>query len=290
MCRQFNFISVVTAITGLSVAVSLSQAIDFTVASAEVTSVRMVDEGLRTFSAASGDLPISRSIAANESFDFDAFLLFTDESKVNSEEPPGGDVTPYPITATVTFSSPVATTLTFTGETVGEEDFDVVPVAFRENQALLLAWGTANPELAALALGQGRVTWDGPQSFDLGDGLTAIVTLKPGTYNEGLQLRGPGVGQAGKVEAEVTVESDGGPRKALFQVRDVTVMGDMLEVVWESELDGLYQVLTSSGSSQLNFTEGSATIVGKDGTTSTMVPIPADVSEMYVQVVVLVPQ
>lgn len=276
--------------TSLSVAASLSHAIDFTVTASEVTSSREVDEGLRTFSAPASDVPISRSLDANQSFDFDAFLLFTDESKVNMEEPPGGDPTPYPIEATVTFSQPIETTLTFTGETVGEEDFSVVPPSAQASQIALVAWGTANPELASLALGRGRVSWDGPQSFDLGGGLTAVVTLKDATYNDGLQLRGPGVSQAGTVEAEVKVVSDAGPRSSLFQVREVTVMGDMLMVEWESELDRLYQVQTSSGTGQINFTDGSATIVGKDGTTSSMVPIPADAEELFVRVIVLQPQ
>ncbi|MEZ5327527.1 MAG: hypothetical protein R3F19_20955 [Verrucomicrobiales bacterium] len=290
MCRPSKTITIVTALANFSVAVSLSQAIDFTVSSSEVTASRTVDEGFRTFSAASGKLPVSKSLSANESFNFDAFLLFTDESKVNNEEPPGGDPTPYPITATVTFTSPVAKTLTFTGKTVGEEDFSVVPASAQVSQLALIAWGTANPELAGLALGRGRVSWDAPQSFDLGGGLTAVVTLKPATYNDGLQLRGPGVGQAGTVEAEVKVTSDSGPRQALFAVRHVSIVGDMLEVEWESELDRLYQVQTTQGDGQINFTEGSATIVGKPGSTSSMVPIPPDTEELYVRVIVLQPQ
>ena len=290
MCRQTKTITIVTALANLSVAVSLSQAIDFTVSAAQVTASRTVDEGFRTFSAASGKLPVSKSLSANEAFDFDAFLLFTDESKVNNEEPAGGDGTPYPITATVTFTSPVATTLTFTGKTVGEEDFSVVPASAQISQLALIAWGTANPDLAGLALGRGRVSWDGPQSFDLGGGLTAVVTLKPAFYNDGLQLRGPGVGQAGTVEAEVKVTSDAGPRKATFAVRNVKLMGDMMEVEWESELDRLYQVQTTQGDGQINFTDGPATIVGKPGTTSSMVPVPAGTDELYMRVVVLQPQ
>ncbi|MDA0812202.1 MAG: hypothetical protein O3C21_07445 [Verrucomicrobia bacterium] len=292
MCGQTKTITIVTALANLSVAVSLSHAIDFdfTVSAAQVTASRTVDEGFRTFSAPSGKLPVSKSLSANEAFDFDAFLLFTDESKVNSEEPAGGDGTPYPITATVTFTSPVATTLTFTGTTVGEEDFSVVPASAQVSQFALIAWGTANPDLAGLALGRGRVSWDGPQSFDLGGGLTAVVTLKPVVYNDGLQLRGPGVGRAGTVEAEVKVTSDAGPRKAAFAVRNVKLMGDMMEVEWESELDRLYQVQTTQGDGQINFTDGPATIVGKAGTTSSMVPVPAGTEELYVRVVVLQPQ
>ena len=290
MCRISRKSTTVATLAGLLLALPVSQAIDFTVTGAEVTQVRMVDEGFRTFSAPAGGVPISRSLEANQSFDFDAFLLFTDESKVNTEEPAGGDVTRYPITATVTFSQPMETTLTFTGTTVGQEDFSVVPPEAQASQAALIIWGMQNPGLAGLALGRGHVAWDGPQMFDLGNGMKAVVTLKDAFYNQGLQLTGPGIEEAGTVEAEVKVVTDDGPREEPFSIRRVALMGDMIEIEWESELDRLYQVQKSTGTGQINFTDGSQTIVGKVGTTSTTIPRPADTDELYMRVIQLMPQ
>lgn len=289
MGRKLRLTTVGVTLATLCLQIRASLAIDFVVTGAQVTELRMVDPGFKTFSAAASGLPLSRALDPNESFDFDAFVLFTDESKVNTEEPPGGDATPYPITATVTFSKPVATTLTFSGTTVGEEDFSVVPASAQVSQAALILWGTQNPDLASLALGRGYVQWDGPRTIDLGGGLQAVVTLQPASYNDALQLRGPGVGQAGTVEAVVELVTDAGPRKAPFEVRDIILTGDTVEVTWTSKLDHLYQVQTSMGTGEINFTDASAIIVGKEGITSTAIARPAATDELFLRVIVLGP-
>ena len=269
----------------------LSIADDVVVSSAAVTQVRSVDPGLKTFVLSPLGSATTVSLTPGVPVQVEVFKLYTDENKVNLTD---GDEVERVIQATVTLGAPVNETLTFSGTTVGDESFEGVPpnivaILLKDNPSTfeviqVAQWAQSNPDLVDLAGGLGRVRWStGEKTFGLPGGKTLVVKLQDSIYNPGMNFQGEGPGNAGVVNAVLTLKQEttetGQP-----VVKKVLLIGDQVKITYPTKPGFTYYVERSTDTQSWMRIDGS----NFDGTGDDVdysVPKPADQRALFVRVV-----
>ena len=140
------------------------------------------DPGLAVAATPGAGAVATPDLAVGDSYSFDLFRIWTDETTINS----GEDTTPLPISVAFTFTNPVAGGV-IAGVTEGERS------GF---------FGTVH---------DGRVTWDAPLTVYFGAGDSGRLTLSLGdaTFNRGLfGLHG---GEAYGATVSATLRYDAAP-------------------------------------------------------------------------------